>query len=128
MKHILLETAKRLHSLGFTRRTEFAYVDDDDDEGEDFELVPTQGYDWSDYPAYGSYKTIIFAPLAEEILELLPQVVRAESELGCIEKSMTGILLSLPWKENLADALALLLIELVEQGVVSKESLHPKTN
>jgi hypothetical protein len=128
MQHISLETAKKLHSLGWTRETSFAYSLDK--EGHWSHPVWTGGYDWSDYPFYAGGVEVVFAPLAEELLEVLPLdfgqgsllIGRDDSEVTASYEGLTYEMVH----ENLAEALALLLIELVEQGVVSKDALQSK--
>lgn len=144
MNHITLETAKKLHQLGFTRDTAFMWCMYE--EGDDYEVQYASGYDWSDYPIYAISKDKVPAPTCEELLEVLHEVLpnfEIKIELYNVhnipepERSGYSVHIRDPLgltmrdervcsRKVAAEALALLLIELVKQGIVDKDSLTDK--
>ena len=139
MQHISLETAKKLHELGWTRETYFMW----------HIMHPFQDLDCA-VPtilpravAPGCFRVFdirFAAPLAEELLEVLPKIITiSEREYDLhIQTDSCSFYPRYMCREELdpmcsfiygtchnssAEALALLLVELVEQGVVSKDAL-----
>lgn len=139
MEHISFETARRLKEIGWERETHFVWAlpwgierPNSCKDGTWFHCCPGT----ENTPEYGpDYSHPIAAPLAEELLEVLPKGMQLhdiviewcgkEWEVAYVDSQ--GIRLHHRGNHsNLAESLALLLIDLVEQGVVPVEGLSYK--
>lgn len=130
MNHITLETAKKLKKLGWKQGIGEYHWATPSLHSQDWACISTS----SDYPSFHE----VAAPTCEELLEVLPKMTDSGHLAIEYYNGKWGVdyrtlyYEEILWLDNqvahefITEALALLLIELVEQGIVDKDSLTDK--